>query len=261
MTNDARRNLSPAPPEFYSRAYFLGRCGGYAEFADAGGRVADPIRARALRMLAPQPGQRVLDLGCGRGELCAAAARTGAVVIGIDFSRDALAMAHETADRLGATVHLVRARAEALPLRSGALDAVLATDIVEHLPDADLRRCVAEVHRTLRERGRFIVHTAPTRRFLAVGQHLKRLLQRLSGRPVAPVLTYDSELREAGHSNLHSRVTLRSAMRSAFGDVRIKYAFSDETRVTRRFAAAVGLAASFGFNLWAVAERHEEGTP
>jgi SAM-dependent methyltransferase len=255
LKDDPLSNLPPAPPEFYSRAYFLGRCGGYAEFAEAGGRVADPIRARALRMMAPRPEQHVLDLGCGRGELCAAAAEAGATVIGIDFSRDALAMARETARRLGTTILLVRARAEALPLRDGALDTVLATDIVEHLPEPDLRRSVAEVHRSLRIGGRFIVHTAPTRRFLAVGQHLKRVLQRLAGRPVAPVLTYDSELREAGHSNLHSRTTLGAALRSAFADVHLTYAFSYERRLTRRIAASLGLAVLFGFNLWAVAVR------
>ncbi len=257
MNDDPRSNLPPAPPDFYSRAYFLGRCGGYAEFVAEGGKVADPIRRTALRLMAPAPGQRVMDLGCGRGELCVAASQAGATVVALDFSRDALAMARETAKANGAVVHLVCARAEALPLRTGSLDTVLATDIVEHLPDPDLRASVAEVRRALRPRGRFLVHTAPTRAYLAVGQHLKRLLQVLRRQPVAPRLTYESELREAGHSNIHSRATLTSALASAFRAPRVWYAFSSEERATRRLAAAIGLALPLGFNLWAEAVRED----
>lgn len=260
MDHDPLSNLPPAPPDFYSRQYFLGRCGGYTEYVAEGGRIADPIRREALALLAPRAGQRVMDLGCGRGELCMAAAQTGAFVLGLDFSVDALRMARETAQRHQVTVHLVRARAEALPLREGTFDAVLATDIVEHLPEPDLLRSVAEVRRSLKTGGRFIVHTAPTRAFLAVGQHLKRALQWVLRRPVAPLLTYESELREAGHSNIHSGETLTRFLSASFRKPRVYYAFSDESRLTRRLARRAGLAVPFGFNLWAIATR-EEGAP
>src|SRR5207237_854249 len=71
-------NLPPAPPDFYSRQYFLGRCGGYTEFVAGGGKVADPIRQTAFDLVAPHAGERILDLGCGRGELCWAIAAAGA---------------------------------------------------------------------------------------------------------------------------------------------------------------------------------------
>lgn len=248
-------NLPPAPADFYSREYFLGRCGGFNEFKAAGGSVLDSIRRTAFALVAPRPGERVMDLGCGRGELCCAMADAGAISIGVDFSRDALSMARETATRLGRTVLLVRARAEALPFRPGSVPAILATDIVEHLPDRDLRGAMREVHNTLAPGGRFVVHTAPTLEFMAVGQHFKRALQWLAGTPVAPTLTLASELAEAGHSNIHSRRSLEKVLASAFPAPRVRYAFSDETRLTRRVAAALGLASLFGFNLWAVARR------
>lgn len=248
-------NLPPAPADFYSRTYFLGRCGGYGEFIEAGGRIADPIRQTALELTAPRPGETILDLGCGRGELSCAIAEAGARSIGADFSADALAMARETASRLGRQVLLVRCRAEALPFRERSIDAVLATDIVEHLPEPDLRVAIKAVHDVLKPGGRFVVHTAPTREFMAVGQHLKRVLQKLKGVPVAPVLTLESELREAGHSNIHSRRSLAASLGSAFPAPAVRYAFTDRSRGSRRFAESLGLASLLGFNLWAVVRR------
>jgi 2-polyprenyl-3-methyl-5-hydroxy-6-metoxy-1,4-benzoquinol methylase len=41
-----------------------------------------------FELLAPRPGERVLDLGCGTGHLTARIAETGADVVGIDASAE-----------------------------------------------------------------------------------------------------------------------------------------------------------------------------
>src|SRR6202051_5360576 len=46
-----------------------------------------------LDLLAPQKGERILDLGCGSGQLTAAIADAGAAVIGLDSSPEMLAEA------------------------------------------------------------------------------------------------------------------------------------------------------------------------
>ena len=51
--------------------------------------------ASLVEMLNPQPGERVLDLGCGTGHLAAEIARAGCEVVGIDNSPDMVRIAKE----------------------------------------------------------------------------------------------------------------------------------------------------------------------
>jgi trans-aconitate methyltransferase len=63
-----------------------------ADYARVGGFVAELGRA-ALDLLDPQPGERVLDVGCGDGTLTEIIADRGASVLGIDNSAEMIAAA------------------------------------------------------------------------------------------------------------------------------------------------------------------------
>ena len=52
-----------------------------------------------LELARPGPGDRVLDVGCGRGEMVFQSAARGAEVVGFDFSEAAIAIAEETRSR------------------------------------------------------------------------------------------------------------------------------------------------------------------
>jgi SAM-dependent methyltransferase len=92
---------------------------------------------------------RVLDLGCGEGQVARRVAALGAEVVGVDPTGAQLA----TARARGGGPHYVRAAAEAVPLGDGSFDAALSCLVFEHLDPFE--PAVAEVARVLAPGGRF----------------------------------------------------------------------------------------------------------
>ena len=70
-----------------------------AQYAQQGRFVAD-LAGGVLDLLAPRPGERILDLGCGDGALTAKIAATGAEVLGVDSSPSMVDAAQALGSRL-----------------------------------------------------------------------------------------------------------------------------------------------------------------
>lgn len=104
---------------------------------------------------------RVLDVGCGDGQISRLAARIGAsCVIGIDPTWNQVSVAAERGAGVpdgvvprGVGPAFARAGAAELPFADGTFDAVVACLVFEHIRDVDA--AIAEVSRVLRPGGRF----------------------------------------------------------------------------------------------------------
>jgi SAM-dependent methyltransferase len=93
---------------------------------------------------------RVLDVGCGDGQVGRLAAAIGVeIVVGVDPTWNQVRVAAER----GGGVHVARAGAAALPFAAGTFDAVVACLVFEHIRDVD--DAIAEVARVLEPGGRF----------------------------------------------------------------------------------------------------------
>ena len=108
-----------------------------------------PRMAFYLDALADLRGRLVLDAGCGGGLVARTLAEAGAEVVGIDRSLGSLRVARRAADPPGppGRFHPVRGQLERLPFADGAFDAVVAADVLEHVPD--LPAAVGEIARVL----------------------------------------------------------------------------------------------------------------
>lgn len=105
-------------------------------------------RALAERVIQPASMRRVAELGCGPGLVLSELARLApqARVLGADLTEEMLRMVPARFDRVVADV-------QALPFRSGVLDAVVMPFVLFHLPDLPL--ALSEVRRTLAAGGAF----------------------------------------------------------------------------------------------------------
>jgi 2-polyprenyl-6-hydroxyphenyl methylase/3-demethylubiquinone-9 3-methyltransferase len=110
-----------------------------------------------LKALGDLRGRLVLDAGCGGGLVARELAAAGAEVVGVDRSLGSLGVARRAAGRSIGSFCPVQGRLERLPFAGGSFDAVVAADVLEHLPD--LPAAVAELARVLAPGGGFVFDT------------------------------------------------------------------------------------------------------
>ena len=117
-------------------------------------------RRYAVKRAAVRPGDVVVDVACGTGDLSEAFARTPASrVIGIDFTPQMLAIAEQKRTRLdaaaGARIEYREGDAQALALEDGSADVVSIAFGIRNV--ADPARAIREFARVLRPGGRLVI--------------------------------------------------------------------------------------------------------
>jgi trans-aconitate methyltransferase len=110
-------------------------------------RFVSDLGAPVVDLLSPQPGERILDLGCGDGVLTKKIADLGCKVIAVDASAPQV----EAARRLGLEAYVMNG--EALPFRE-EFDAVFSNAALHWIKQADTM--IEGVYRSLRRGGRFV---------------------------------------------------------------------------------------------------------
>ena len=115
----------------------------------------NPVRVgyfdRVFRQHLGDRDKRILDVGCGGGLVSEALARLGYQVRGVDLNPGAIEAARRHATSAGVEVDYVAGSAYSLPQADGTVDAVVASDVFEHLHDLDV--ALGEISRVLRPGG------------------------------------------------------------------------------------------------------------
>ena len=134
------------------------------------GAFVHALAGGVLEWLNAQPGEFILDLGCGDGQLTQRIAAIGAHVLGADASAEMVAAARE----LG--IEAEQAKAEELPFRNATFDAVFSNAALHWVRDQD--GMMAQVHRVLKPGGRFVAEMGGHGNVAAIHVALMATLER-----------------------------------------------------------------------------------
>ena len=139
-----------------------------SQYAHQGRFVAD-LAGGVFDLLAPRPGERILDLGCGDGALTTTIAAAGAHVMGVDSSPSMV----ESARSLGLDVRL--ASGDELAFDS-EFDAVFSNAALHWMRNQD--KVLAGVYRALKPGGRFVAEMGGHGNIAAIAVAIAAVVQR-----------------------------------------------------------------------------------
>lgn len=234
-------------PLLYDAKYFLADNDGWREWTEGLDTRLHPKFKRALELAGPVAGKKVLDIGCGRGELVYYCVKNGAAaVLGIDYSAAAVEIAGQTTRRLPSELQ-ARAKVAVGNAESYAFsdryDIVFMVEIAEHLHDWQLRQAIARIENILNPGGRLVIMTpnylyekyfSPLKRIvnipfnlvkwplrIARGKYRPQSIGELAGK-ICKVRVDRGELNRKMHVNVTTRAALKSYLKGF--DARIRCA-------------------------------------
>jgi SAM-dependent methyltransferase len=151
-----------------------GRVWGAASWEDIADGTLSPVHDELVARLAPQPGERWLDLATGTGAVALRAARAGAEVTGLDLAHRLIETARRRAAEEGFAVRFDVGDVERLPYGDASFDVVSSAHGVVFA--VDHRAVAAELARVCRPGGRLgLTYWLPN-------PELQRLMERVGYR-------------------------------------------------------------------------------
>jgi ubiquinone/menaquinone biosynthesis C-methylase UbiE len=202
-------------PSLYDKKYYFSDCGGYVEYLSSKGDKMDPrLKELVERMPKIKKNMKILDVGCGRGELCYWAASKGAKVNGIDYSKDAIKIASEGIGRKNINIkHLCEFKVmdiKNLKYPNNYFDGIFFIEVLEHLFPWEKDMAFKEFKRVLKKNGFLVIHTEPNKYFndigykywaYPVGSLLIKINNIFGGK--YPEMTHPNKLRKESHKVMH----------------------------------------------------------
>lgn len=167
--------------------------------------AGNKMRATVIDALAPAPGQRLLELGCGSGRLAIAIKRRcpEVAITAVDGNRDILSVARNRADQAGVDIDFTLGDFTTCPLE-GKYDSVYSTLVLHHLNLEAKQEVFRRIGGLLADGGSFVI--ADFSRHHGAGQAFLARLSTLSD--------------PLGGKAPHRDGSFEAAMRESFPDVR-----------------------------------------
>jgi 2-polyprenyl-3-methyl-5-hydroxy-6-metoxy-1,4-benzoquinol methylase len=109
---------------------------------------------KLVELIGPLPGKRILELGCGLGELAVWLTKQGATVVAIDIGSDLIAAAKTLAKINQVDCDFRQGSTVTLPFDSERFDTVIGLGVLHHLSNGEVIKTLDECRRVLKVNGR-----------------------------------------------------------------------------------------------------------
>ena len=153
--------------KIYDKNYYLHVCLGSEEFRKSRGKILHPRLQHLLKNLSIDETTKILDIGCGRGDILLFLGRKAKFSIGIDYSKAAIHLANQTKKRFPKNVQkkvmFHRMNMKRLNFPNDYFDLVLCIDVLEHVYTDEVEKTMKEISRVLKPNGVFFIHTGPNK--------------------------------------------------------------------------------------------------
>ena len=116
-------------------------------------RRIEELRYKMLNSKVPKWSKRVLDVGCGNGELICMLAEKEHKCVALDLSENRLAKFKDRARKLG--VAQIQGDSTNIPLQDSSIDLIMCSEVLEHIKDYE--KVLKQMNRILKPHGRIVV--------------------------------------------------------------------------------------------------------
>lgn len=149
--------------KIYDKKYYLTVCPGFEEFKKSGGKKLQPRLKRLLQGITINKSSKILDVGCGRGDITLYLGRNAKEAIGVDYSKDAIKLANSARVNfplyIQKKVHFKIMNIKTLTFPSNYFDVVICIDVLEHLYKKEVESTMREIKRVLKKDGLLFLQT------------------------------------------------------------------------------------------------------
>lgn len=158
------------PPSVYTKEYYLRNCFGFEEFNKHFGKKIPEKSKKLFKFISIEKGYKILDIGCGRGDIVFYLASLGTKAFGIDYSKAAINLANMARKKHNKKIQnntsFLLDNAKNLNFPDNSFDIIITVDVFEHLYPEELELVMKEISRVLKNEGILLVNTEPNKIYL-----------------------------------------------------------------------------------------------